>query len=200
MMKTCVLFPKAFTYNYISGSVAHSLDVPASYELYLNPDKMAQPNGIRNKIRRSLSLVNHKKDESTSKSKPKLLHVDDSAQIRLLVSIFLKSEFDVESVSSGELALRQLQTSNYDLILMDINLGDGIDGFETSKKIRESEQYKNTPIIALSTNDYDQVRSECIYSRINAYIQKPFDKGYLLGTIHEIYRHLAKNNGKTALL
>jgi CheY-like chemotaxis protein len=193
-MKTCVLFPKAFTYHYINGSVAHSLDVPTSYELYLNPDEIASSNGIRPNVRRSLSLFRHSKDEDVNvKKKPKLLHVDDSAQIRLLVSIFLKNEFEVESVESAEQALILLKDSSYNLILMDINLGNGINGFEASTIIREDINNKDIPIIALTTNEYSQIRNECISSRINAYIQKPFDKSYLLGTLHEICKHMEKN-------
>lgn len=188
-MKTCVLFPNAFSYNYMDGSVAHSLDVPTSYELHLNPQDLSETIPARRR-RNGLSLFSHSsKKNGKDNEKPKLLHVEDSAQIRLLVSIFLKNEFNIESVENGEKAIKQAQSSKYDLILMDINLGSGIDGFEATRKIRKMSEYQDTPIIALTTNDYDHVRDECIKSRINAYIQKPFDKTYLLGTIQEINKH-----------
>lgn len=189
-MKTCVLFPNAFSYNYMDGSVAHSMDVSVSQELHLSPQDLSETLPAR---RRSLSLFSPNEKEKTHvNEKPKLLHVEDSAQIRLLVSIFLKNEFDIESVENGEQALKQAKSNQYDLILMDINLGSGIDGFEATRKIREISEYNDTPIIALTTNDYDHVRNECISSRINAYIQKPFDKAYLLGTIQEINKHQAQ--------
>ena len=191
-MKTCVLFPNAFSYNYMDGSVAHSLDVPAQ-ELHLSPQDLNETLPSRRKSRRSLSLFSSEDSEKNkSKDKPRLLHVEDSAQIRLLVSIFLKNEFEIESVESGEQAIKQTESNKYDLILMDINLGGGIDGFETTKKIREIGKYCDIPIIALTTNDYDHVRDECISSKMNAYIRKPFDKAYLLGTIREINKHQSK--------
>lgn len=190
-MKTCVLFPNAFSYNYINGSVAHSMDTPASQELHLSPQDLSETFPARRKPRRSLSLFSPN-GKNKSKEKPRLLHVEDSAQIRLLVSIFLKNEFEIESVESGEQAIKEAKSNKYDLILMDINLGSGIDGFETARKIREIGKHSDTPIIALTTNDYDHVRDECISSRMNAYIQKPFDKAYLLGTIREINKHQAK--------
>lgn len=193
-MKTCVLFPNAFSYNYMNGSVAHSLDVPASQELHLSPQDLNETLPARRKLRRSLSLFSpNESEKNTSNDKPRLLHVEDSAQIRLLVSIFLKNEFEIESAESGEKAIKQAESGKYDLILMDINLGSGMDGFETTRKIREISEYSDTPIIALTTNDYDHVRDECITSRMNAYIQKPFDKAYLLGTIREINKHQANN-------
>lgn len=192
-MKTCVLFPNAFSYNYMDGSVAHSLDVSGSQELHLNPQDLTGTIPVRRRVRRSLSLFSPAPEKKTKKNvKPRLLHVEDSAQIRLLVSIFLKNEFEIESAENGEQAINQAESDPYDLILMDINLGNGIDGFEASRKIREMNAHTETPIIALTTNDYDHVRDECISSRINAYIQKPFDKAYLLGTIQEINKHQPK--------
>lgn len=194
-MKTCVLFPNAFSYNYMNGSVAHSLDVSASQELHLSPQDLYETVPPRRKLRRNLSLFSpNDKQKDKAKEKPRLLHVEDSAQIRLLVSIFLKNEFEIESVENGEDAIKLADSGNFDLILMDINLGNGIDGFETARKIRELGDHNDTPIIALTTNDYDYVREECISSRMNAYIQKPFDKGYLLGTIREINKHQANNS------
>lgn len=187
-MKTCVLFPNAFSYNYIDGSVAHSMEVSTSQELHLSPQDLNRKFPARKKLRRSLSLFSPN-GKNKSKEKPRLLHVEDSAQIRLLVSIFLKNEFEIESVENGERAIKETESNKYDLILMDINLGSGMDGFETARKIREIDEYSETPIIALTTNDYDHVRDKCISSRMNAYIQKPFDKAYLLGTIREINKH-----------
>lgn len=175
----------------MSGSVAHSFDIPSSYELYLNPNEIAYSDGTARTSRRKLSLVS--KDKNTDKGqsvKPRLLHVEDSPQIRLLVSIFLKNNFNIDSAHTGEEALEQASEQNYDFVLMDVDLGMGIDGFETTRRIREIAGYEKTPIIALTTNDYNHVRDECIASRLNAYIQKPFDKAYLLGTIRELDKHI----------
>lgn len=190
-MKTCVLFPKAFSYNYMSGSVAHSFDIPSSYELYLNPNEITSSNGAVRSSRRKLSLVTRNRDfDKDISTMPRLLHVEDSPQIRLLVSIFLKNNFRIDSVHTGEEAVQQSSENNYDFVLMDIDLGEGIDGFETTRRIREISGYEKTPVIALTTNDYNHVRDECIASRMNAYIQKPFDKSYLLGTIRELSKHI----------
>lgn len=195
-MKTCVLFPKAFSYNYMEGSLAHALETPSMYEEHLTLSDFSGPRLVKNGMAsRRMSIINREKDETvTAKKKPKMLHVEDSAQIRLLVSIYLKNEFDVESVENGEVAIKQAKSKQYDFILMDINLGRGIDGFDVIKKIRDLDNYKSTPIIALTTNDYPNVRKACLESRVNAYIQKPFNKEYLLGTIEEINSRLNKGN------
>lgn len=189
-MKTCVLFPNTFSFNYMNGSVARPLDNPVPEELHLGPQDLNKELSVKRKFRRSLSLFSPNANEkSRLQDKPRLLHVEDSTQIRLLVSIFLKNEFEIESAENGEKAIKKVGSNIYDLILMDIDLGSGINGFETTRKIRDIGDYKNIPIIALTTNDYDHVRDECITSKMNAYIQKPFDKTNLLGTIREISKH-----------
>ena len=195
-MKTCVLFPQTFSYNYLNGSAARSFDSQGASELYLDPEELFQTSQLRRRMRHNLSLVTSNGTQKAKSDKPRLLHIEDNAQIRLLVSIFLKKEFEIESVSTGEMALKQVEAEKYDLILVDINLGNGINGFEAARQIREMDGYEEIPIIALTTNDYNNVREQCIDSRINAYIQKPFEKSYLLGTIQEINKHLAKKNSK----
>lgn len=188
-MKTCVLFPKAFSYNYMNRSVIPSMDVPSSYELHLNPHELTIPSGLKRSFRRKPSLTSTG-NQVYKEAKPRLLHVEDSAQIRLLVSIFLKNNFEIDSVNIGETAVKKAKKNQYDIVLVDIDLGNGINGFDVSRYIREIKGYEKTPIIALTSNDYHHVRDECLTSRINAYIQKPFDKQYLLGTIQELNKHI----------
>lgn len=62
--------------------------------------------------------------------------------------------------------------SNYDIILMDINM-PGIDGFETTRQIRQMGI--NTPIIALTAFGKDEIAEEAISSGMNDIIIKPFE-------------------------
>ncbi len=118
----------------------------------------------------------------------RVLHVEDTPEIRLITRIFLKDGFDVVSASSGEEAIQKAQNGNFDVILMDINLGEGLSGFETSSKIREMKKYNNVPIIAVTTSNYLEVRSRCIESGVNAFVQKPFKKRDLRATISQLIK------------
>lgn len=188
-MKKCVLFPKAFANNYMNGSAAHTLnDIPSSYEQYLSPGKNTTTPKSKNS---QLSLVK-KSNEVNNEKRPTLLYVEDNPQLRLLASIFLKSHFNVVSTPTGEEAIEMAKKYNHDFILVDINLGEGIDGFETSRRLRNLEKHKKTPIVALTTNEYKEVRNDCITSQINGYIQKPFDRTYLIGTIQELDKQIKK--------
>ncbi len=68
-----------------------------------------------------------------------ILIVDDERGIRETLRGVLEDEgFEVETVVSGEDCLKAIETEHYACILLDIWLGDGIDGLETLKKLREN--------------------------------------------------------------
>jgi CheY-like chemotaxis protein len=73
--------------------------------------------------------------------------------------------------------------NNYQLILMDINLGIGIDGIETTKRIHQLENYQHIPIIATTGytlyNEIEQIKN----SGFSDYLPKPFSRKELLTSI-----------------
>ena len=67
-----------------------------------------------------------------------ILVVDDEPGIRESLKAVLEDEgFEVAAVSSGEACLDLSQKTHFSCILLDIWLGDGIDGLETLKRLRE---------------------------------------------------------------
>jgi CheY-like chemotaxis protein len=115
---------------------------------------------------------------------PKTLHVEDNAEIRSIVKYFLKKNFDLKFAPTGEAALDLVQSTNFDVIIMDINLGEGIDGIETARLIREIDGYKNVPIIAITANLSSNVRDNCISVGMDAFLPKPFRREDLVKTIN----------------
>jgi two-component system, NtrC family, nitrogen regulation response regulator NtrX len=68
----------------------------------------------------------------------KILVVDDEKGIRdTLKGVFEDEGFDVETASSGEQCLKSAEAGTYSCILLDIWLGEGIDGLETLKRLQE---------------------------------------------------------------
>src|SRR6185295_11297750 len=66
-----------------------------------------------------------------------ILIVDDERGIRETLRGVLEDEgFDVETVVSGEDCLKSVETTHFSCILLDVWLGDGIDGLETLEKLR----------------------------------------------------------------
>lgn len=93
----------------------------------------------------------HDPSDDTEKSNHTLLLVEDDPIISLAETKLLKKDgYAVIQAYTGESALEIISSNAVpvDLILMDINLGDGIDGIETAREILKAN---NFPIIFLST-------------------------------------------------
>ena len=102
----------------------------------------------------------------------KVLIVDDDVSIcKLLEKVMHSNELESETANSGEEALSKIANGHYDVILMDVNLGD-MEGFDVIKKIRTDHIL--TPVIIISgrNEDYDSVYGLSIGA--DDYITKPF--------------------------
>ncbi|MCH8566814.1 MAG: response regulator [Balneolales bacterium] len=121
-----------------------------------------------------------------------VLHVEDSHEIQLITRIFLRQDFRISSALSGESGISMAKTDRFNLVIMDINLGEGISGFETIRRIRSIHTYKNIPVIIASSNSFLDVRENAIECGADAYLQKPFTKEELYHAINYVLKS-AKN-------
>jgi diguanylate cyclase (GGDEF)-like protein len=102
-----------------------------------------------------------------------VLIVDDSNTTRMLVRTFVEDlGHHVIEVESGEEALKCFESESIQLVLMDIKL-PGIDGFETTRRIRAQVKVDWFPIIFLSSNSAESHFSEGIQAGGDAYLTKP---------------------------
>ncbi|MCC5925037.1 MAG: response regulator [Bacteroidetes bacterium] len=115
---------------------------------------------------------------------PKTLHVEDNAEIRSIVNYFLRKQYDINFAEDGYSALDLVKQEIFDIIIMDINLGEGIDGIETARQIRKIDSYKDVPIIAVTANLSSQVRDHCLQAGMDAFLPKPFRREDLINTIN----------------
>jgi CheY-like chemotaxis protein len=115
------------------------------------------------------------------------LHVEDNAEVRSIVKYFLrKKRFHVDAAESGQDALQLAQEERYDVIIMDVNLGEGMDGIETTRRLRGLSNYKDVPIIAVTANLTTNIREHCLEAGMDAFLPKPFQKEDLLNTIRHV--------------
>ncbi|WP_292889479.1 response regulator [Nonlabens sp.] len=103
----------------------------------------------------------------------KILVVEDNKINQLITRKMLENlKIEVDTANDGKTAITKAQAINYDLILMDINMPPGMDGFETAKRIRAFD--KITPIVALTAAEQIEVKKRIKDSAMNDYIIKPF--------------------------
>lgn len=107
----------------------------------------------------------------------KVLVIDDEHKIRKLIMMSLaKEQYFVDEADSGMSALAKLKNDHYDLIILDIMLGD-MDGFDLIRKIKEMKI--SSPIMVLSgrNDDHDQILGLGLGA--NNYLTKPFSPAIL---------------------
>lgn len=102
-----------------------------------------------------------------------LIAEDNPVNQRVAVRLVEKLGFAVETVNNGAEALRALDRAAYDLILMDCQMPE-LDGFETTRRIREREgDAKRTPIVAMTANAMKGDRERCLDAGMDDYVSKP---------------------------
>jgi DNA-binding response OmpR family regulator len=115
----------------------------------------------------------------------RVLVVDDDELICDLVSETLNFEgYEVETAYSGEQALRTIEESRPDLILLDIMMS-GIDGFEVCRRVLGNEATRQIPIIFLTAKGQFEDELRGYEEGAFDYITKPFHPLSLAPTIRE---------------
>jgi PAS domain S-box-containing protein len=123
---------------------------------------------------------------------PKILVVEnDDASIEV-TKLFLKNLCEMDFASDGETAVELARSNQYEIILMDINLGLGISGLDAAREIRNINGYARVPIVALTAFAMRGDREEFLKSGCTHYLSKPFTKEKIV----ELLKEILKQNGK----
>ena len=105
----------------------------------------------------------------------RILVVDDEEHNRDLLEAMLKSfGYDSTLARNGNEALTMIAPT-IDLVLLDVMM-PGIDGFEVARQIRDSQEYRDTPIIMVTALAGKQDRISAVEAGANDFITKPIDK------------------------
>ncbi len=111
--------------------------------------------------------------------------VDDSPSVVKFVSFSLRnSGFNVVSACDGMEAIEKLSllSSKIDLLITDLNMPN-LDGYSLITTLRQSEKYRQLPIIVLSSEDRLEERERGIAVGASAFIVKPFKSSILLNEV-----------------
>ncbi|HEX4681245.1 MAG TPA: HAMP domain-containing protein [Gemmatimonadaceae bacterium] len=105
---------------------------------------------------------------------------DDVRNIFSLTSVLEEHGMNVTFAENGKDAIAKLEaTPGVDLVLMDVMMPE-MDGYETTRAIRERPQFRTLPIIALTAKAMKGDREKCIAAGASDYITKPVDTDQLL--------------------
>ena len=115
-----------------------------------------------------------------------ILAVDDSTSIRQMVTFTLKGAgYDVLEAADGQDGLTKAKSKSVDLVLTDQNMPK-MDGLTLIKSLRGMPQYKSTPILMLTTESSDTMKSQGKAAGATGWLVKPFDPQKLLDVVKKV--------------
>ncbi len=113
----------------------------------------------------------------------RILAIEDHEENRRLLRDLLTSfGYELIEAVTGEAGVTAAETERPDLILMDIQL-PGIDGYETTRRIKANPALKHIPIIAVTSYALSGDDAKAFAAGCDAYVTKPFDPADLLEKI-----------------
>ena len=119
-------------------------------------------------------------------SLPKILSVDDSRTMRMMVKrVFRPFQCELFEAADGMEGLEAAITHQPDLIVLDYNM-PVMDGVAMLRKMREHDNIKRTPVIMLTAEDSNEVISTVARLGVRDYIIKPFEDENLLSKVARI--------------
>jgi two-component system KDP operon response regulator KdpE len=129
----------------------------------------------------------------------KVLIVDDEPSIRrALHTTFGTLGFDIAEAVTGEQALPLLRSSNFDAVLLDINM-PGMGGIEACREIRR--QFPRLAVLMLTVRDNEDDKVEALEAGADDYVAKPFPIRELVARVRAAVRrsHTSTGNGNAVI-
>jgi CheY-like chemotaxis protein len=111
-----------------------------------------------------------------------ILAVDDIIPSLKATGKILESTFDVCLAKSAKMASKILKTNKVDLILLDIEMPE-VSGFEYMEQLRQTPQYRDIPVIFVSSHATKEFFTQAISSGAKDFIVKPVSSNILIGKI-----------------
>ncbi|WP_339879149.1 response regulator [Pseudidiomarina gelatinasegens] len=115
-----------------------------------------------------------------------LLLVEDKPATRdQLVQVIEQSPFTISCANDGLDGLNRSKNHHFDVVLVDHKM-PLMDGLSLIKSLRQIEQYQQTPIILMTTQDASQVQPLADKAGANLCLPKPVDAKRLLGLLTDL--------------
>lgn len=126
---------------------------------------------------------------------PRVLVIDDEAQIRRFLDIGLRAEgYQVLLAATGQEGLGLAVTQSPDVIVLDIGLPD-LEGHDVLREIR---QWSQVPVLMLSVRDAESEKVRALDAGANDYVTKPFGIQELMARLRVLLRQAAKGGESEA--
>jgi signal transduction histidine kinase/ligand-binding sensor domain-containing protein/DNA-binding response OmpR family regulator len=166
VLKSCKgVYP---AHKYMSGGTTEDIELNESHEKIENDG------------------IGYKDSSHTgNSSKPTVLIVEDSADLRIFLSDLLRNEYDVIQAENADDGLTFARDTMPDLILSDIMM-PGTDGIECCQRLKTDWQTSHIPVILLTAKALQDDKIQGLQTGADDYITKPFDADELTVRIRNL--------------
>ena len=116
----------------------------------------------------------------------KILVVDDAPRlVRLVTEVMRAAGYQIVAASTGQSAIEMVALEQPDLVLLDILLSSGMDGYETCRRIRE---FSSVPVIMLTAKAQERDVLEGFDAGADDYLTKPFNAKELIARVKAVLK------------
>ena len=119
-------------------------------------------------------------------TRPRVLVVEDNVYSRLLIERLLRQPYQTTTAANADEALALAQKETFDVVVMDINLGQGRDGISVMDELRREDRYRDVPMIALTAYAMPEDRERFLEAGFDEYLAKPFTRDELYEVLETV--------------
>lgn len=116
-----------------------------------------------------------------------LMAEDNPANQRVATALLKAAGFRLDIVGNGRAALDHAMASEFDIILMDVQMPI-MDGLTATREMRKLEKFRSIPIIGLTAGAMEDDRHRCLAAGMSDYLSKPIDWDQLLALLDRFER------------
>jgi signal transduction histidine kinase/DNA-binding response OmpR family regulator/HPt (histidine-containing phosphotransfer) domain-containing protein len=124
--------------------------------------------------KRESQIVSREIDLSSIHGAHVLLVEDNELNREVAIGLLEDAHLSIDEAENGAIAVQRLSKSDYDLILMDMQM-PVMDGIAATKAIRSNPHFASLPIIAMTANAMGRDRDMCLAAGMNDHLAKPID-------------------------
>ncbi len=132
---------------------------------------------------------------------PKILIIDDETLLSNAITRALRDDYQVTTANSGIEGLKKAREIKPDLVILDVLMPGGMDGFATGRELKNDSRLKSTPILYLSGLSDIETKITGFEVGADDFLSKPFDVRELRLRIKAILRrHPPRSKESSATL
>ncbi len=111
---------------------------------------------------------------ATIKGSRILLVEDNDLNQEVAIELLRDAGFIVDLAENGQIAINKVRSTDYDLVLMDMQM-PVMDGLTATLEIRKEERFNDLPVVAMTANVMQGDRDRCLAVGMNDHVAKPIE-------------------------